>query len=270
MPADFRNLYTPENIAAATSPAVLAGVLFISFIVSVIRYLSWSSALYWLFYVKNRTAWAARKLQAAWPGRRQVAQEIRWSIGSCAVYAVMTVVLFYAAVKGWTRLYLNFSDYGWPWFLGSFVVMLLLHDAYFYWTHRLSHKSRWLFRRVHRIHHQVTNPTPFADIMFHPVDALIHAGFVPLFLFTLPLHPFAFGLFLTFVTVINALGHIGYEVIPEGWRTNPVLRHVSRAAAHNAHHALVHGNYGLYFTIWDRLLGSSQTEWATDEQKSVA
>ncbi len=268
MLGELRQFYTPENVARALAPAVLAGVLALSFVAGVVQYLARSAGLYWLFYVRNRDKWGSAKLQRAWPDRAQLALEIRWSLASCGVYAVMTVALYYAALRGWTRIYLNFSDYGWGWFLGSFAAMLALHDAYFYATHRLSHRWRWLFRRVHRIHHQTSNPTPFADIMFHPVDAVIHAGFVPLFLFGLPLHPLAFGLFMTLVTAVNAVGHIGYELFPEAWRGHWFWRHVARAEAHNAHHAHVQCNYGLYFTFWDRLLGTQKALEKADGKRS--
>jgi sterol desaturase/sphingolipid hydroxylase (fatty acid hydroxylase superfamily) len=251
---ELRHFYTPENIQRALAPAVLFGVLLVSFVGGVALYFSRTWPLYRMFYGKSRERWAARKLQPAWPTRKQVALEIRWSVSSCAVYAVMTTALFYAAVKGWTRIYLNFSDYGWPWFLASMLVMLVLHDAYFYATHRLSHQWRWFFRKAHRVHHQTTNPTPFADIMFHPLDAVVHAGFVPLFLFCLPLHPIAFALFMTLVTAVNAIGHVGFELFPERWRGHWFWRHVSRAESHNLHHSRVQCNYGLYFTFWDRLL----------------
>ena len=250
---ELRKLYTPETIAQAQKPGVLAVIFLASLVFNLSRYFTWSAFLYWLLYKKKRAAWGARKLQATWPDRSQVLLELRWSITSCVVYSLLTVALFVAAIRGDTRIYLNFSDHGWGWFFGSIAVMLVLHDAYFYWTHRLSHEVRWVFRRVHLIHHKTTNPTPFADIMFHPVDALIHAGFVPLFLFTIPVHPLAFWIFMTIVTAVNAVGHTGFELFPDRWRTHWFWRHVSRAETHNAHHASVHGNYGLYFNFWDRV-----------------
>lgn len=271
MLGELRHLYTPEAIAWALQPAVLAGVFAASAVGGALLYLLRTGSLYWFLYGQRR--WAHRKLQAAWPDRRQILQEIRWSLLSCVVYAGLTTGLVFAAIKGWTRLYLNVSDYGWVWFAASFAVMVVLHDAYFYAMHRLSHQWRWLFRHVHRVHHQTRNPTPFADIMFHPVDALIHAGFVPLFLFGLPLHPLALGLFLTLVTVVNAIGHIGYEVFPDAWRQHWFWRHVSRAEAHNDHHAHVQCHYGLYFTFWDRLLKTerpAETRHGGDSRKRQA
>ena len=251
MLSELRQFYTPENIELAVTPFVLFVVWLSSLLSSIGRYLSWSSLLYWLFYVRNRNGWAHLKLQRLWPDRRQIENEIRWSLRSCVVFSVMTVIVYYCAIRGWTSIYLNVSDHGWGYLIGSIFIMLALHDAYFYFTHLLSHRISWIFRKFHRIHHQSGNPTVFADIMFHPVDAVVHSGFAPLFLFFLPVHPLAFGLFLFLVTVVNALGHIGYEVFPPRMAETPVLKWISRATLHNIHHSHIHYNFGLYFRFWD-------------------
>lgn len=254
MLSELRQFYTPQNIELAVSPLVLLSVWLISLLTGICRYLSWSSLLYWLFYVRNRSRWAQRKLQRPWPERKQIENEIRWSLRSCLVFSFMTIGVYYCAIRGWTSIYLNVSDYGWGYLVGSIFIMLVLHDAYFYFTHLLSHRVVWIFRKFHRIHHQSANPTVFADIMFHPVDAVVHAGFAPLFLFFLPVHPLAFGFFIFMVTVVNAIGHIGYEIFPPAMARTPVMKWISRATLHNIHHSHIHYNFGLYFRIWDYLL----------------
>ncbi len=253
MLSELRQFYTPENIALALSPWALVLIGFVSLITNFGKYLTWSSVLYWWFYVRQKDGAATKKFQRAWPDRRQIENEIRWSLKSCVVFSVMTVAIYYCALKGWTSIYLNVADRGWGYLCLSIVVMLFLHDIYFYVTHMLSHRISWIFRKFHRIHHQSGNPTPFADIMFHPVDAVVHVGFIPLFLFTLPLHPIAIGLFVTLVLVVNALGHIGYEMFPRFFNHPLIVHWVNRASLHNIHHSHVHYNFGLYFRFLDRL-----------------
>lgn len=251
MLSELRQFYTPQNIELAVTPLVLLMVWLFSLLTSIGRYLSWSSVLYWLFYVRNRERWVHGKLQRPWPDRKQIENEIRWSLRSCVVFSFITLGVYYCAIRGWTAIYLNVSDHGWGYLVGSIFIMLLLHDTYFYFTHLLSHRITWVFRKFHRIHHQSANPTVFADIMFHPVDAAVHAGFAPLFLFFLPVHPLAFGLFIFLVTVVNAIGHIGYEIFPASMARTPVLKWISRATLHNIHHSHIHYNFGLYFRVWD-------------------
>ena len=40
-------------------------------------------------------------------------------------------------------------------------VMYLWGDLHFYWTHRLLH-THWLYRAVHKVHHESFNPDPFS------------------------------------------------------------------------------------------------------------
>lgn len=258
MLSELRQFYTPENIALATSPLALVVVWIVSVINNVGRYLSWSAFLYWYYYKRSPERLHTRKLQDAMPTSRQIKNEIQWSLCSCLVYSVMTVVIYYCAMRGWTRIYLNVSDYGWGYLFLSIVIMLILHDAYFYFTHLASHRITFLFRRFHRIHHQSANPTPFADIMFHPVDAVVHAGFVPLFLFLLPVHPIAFALFLFLVTLVNCIGHSGFEPFPAFVRYTSVLKWINYATLHNIHHSHIHYNFGLYFRFYDHLLGTER------------
>ena len=267
MLSELRQFYTPENIALALSPWALVLVGFVSLIANFGRYLTWSASLYWLFYVRTVDGTVTDKFQRAWPDRRQIENEIRWSLKSCIVFSVMSVIVYYCAVKGWSAVYLNVADHGWPYLFASIFMMLILHDIYFYVTHLLSHRVGWVFRKFHRIHHQSGNPTPFADIMFHPVDAVLHVGFIPLFLFTLPLHPLAIGFFVTLVLVVNALGHIGFEMFPRFFNHPLLVRWVNRASLHNLHHSHVHYNFGLYFRFLDKLF---KTEKYPDADPKIA
>ncbi len=253
MISELRHFYTPDNIALALSPWSLLIVFFFSLIFNFSRYLSWSAGLYWLYYVRSDAETRKQKFQRAWPDRRQIENEIHWSLKSCVVFSLMTVVVYYFAMRGWSAVYLDVADFGWLYLFASIFIMLILHDIYFYVTHLLSHRISWIFRSFHRIHHQSGNPTPFADIMFHPVDAVVHAGFIPLFLFTLPLHPIAIVFFVTLVVVVNALGHVGYELLPRFFHHPAIVGWLNRASLHNIHHSHIHYNFGLYFRFLDKL-----------------
>jgi len=36
---------------------------------------------------------------------------------------------------------------GWAWWWLSLVLIIVAHDAYFYWTHRWLHRRRWWLRQ---------------------------------------------------------------------------------------------------------------------------
>ena len=72
-----------------------------------------------------------------------------------------------AARQGWMRMYFDIPQYSWSWFITSILLTILLHDTYFYWTHRWMHRPA-IFKWMHRIHHQSNNPSPWAAFAFSP------------------------------------------------------------------------------------------------------
>lgn len=138
------------------------------------------------------------------------------------------------------------------------LVVLILDDTYFYWTHRLMHHPM-LFERVHRVHHESVDPTPFTAFSFHPLEAIVLGigglSILPAVLL-LPWHPIAVIAAGTFSTLFNVIGHLGYEIYPRGWTRFPILRWKTPGYHHYMHHQRVQGNYGLYFRWWDRLCGT--------------
>ena len=52
------------------------------------------------------------------------------------------------------------------------IVVLLIDDFYFYCFHRLLHKSDFLFKKIHKIHHRARNPFPSDYLYEHPLEWL--------------------------------------------------------------------------------------------------
>ena len=125
--------------------------------------------------------------------------------------------------------------------------LLLWHDFYFYWTHRLLH-SRWLFRRVHGVHHRSRNPSPWAAYAFHPIEALVNSLVTPLALLAFTIHQI----------VRNAHGHLSIETMPRGFARHWLGGRFTTTTDHHLHHETAQGNYGLWFTWWDRWMGTER------------
>ncbi|MEO6316932.1 MAG: sterol desaturase family protein [Chitinophagaceae bacterium] len=138
--------------------------------------------------------------------------------------------------------------------------MFIIHDTYFYWTHRLMHHKK-LFRLFHLVHHHSTNPSPWAAYSFHPLEAVVEAGIFAVFLFIIPVHPLHFYIFFFFMIVYNVYGHLGYELYPKGFSRHWLGKWVNTSVSHNQHHQYFKGNYGLYFTFWDRLMGTIRNDY---------
>ena len=182
----------------------------------------------------------------------QRAREVRNSFISLALYSGLSYLTAVWFGRGWTKIYLNLSDYSLLWYFCSYVVVLALHDTYFYWTHRLMHAVP-LFRRLHSVHHQSVNPSPFTAHSFHPLEAIVQGVFFVLISLLIPLHWSTFLVFHLFATIINVYGHLGFSLIG-GREKQGVFRLCNHPSTHQWHHRHVDGNYTLYFTIWDFLM----------------
>lgn len=213
-----------------------------------------------LFYWLLRRRFRSRRIGSEDPTIPQVRREIACSVRSIAIFGLVTLGVVYAALGGWTRVYMRVDEYGWGWFAVSFIVMVLVHDAYFYWTHRLMH-HQWLYRWFHRTHHLSTSPTPWAAYAFSPAEALVQAGIGPLVIFTIPTHPAAFSLFMIWQIAFNVLGHCGYEIFPRWFLRSPLGVVLNSVTHHGQHHEKFRANYGLYFNVWDRLMGTNHASY---------
>jgi Delta7-sterol 5-desaturase len=153
----------------------------------VLGYVLAAGAAWLLFYVAFKAAFRHRRIAQREPTARQISREVLYSLRTLAIFGLVTGAVIYAAYLGWTKLYLRVDTYGWGWFVLSVAVMVVVHDAYFYWTHRLMH-HRWLFRWVHQAHHRSTSPTPWAAYSFSVPEAFVQAAIGPLLVFTIPIH----------------------------------------------------------------------------------
>ncbi len=69
------------------------------------------------------------------------------------------------------------------------------------------------------------------------------------------------ALFMLWQVVFNVAGHTGYEFHPR-WLMNTSLRYFLKTPTnHVMHHEKMRGNYGLYFNIWDRLMGTNHADY---------
>lgn len=215
----------------------------------------------WLFcYVVFRRRWFRRKVVAHFPEPAEVWREIRYSLLTQLIFSLVGVATLAAARQGWTQIYWRFNAHSVAWFWASVALTVVLHDTYFYWTHRLMH-HRKLFRWFHRTHHRSHNPSPWAAYAFDPLEAVVQAGIFPLAVCLYPIHPAAFGLFMLWQIVHNVLGHNGYEIYPRWLMDTWLGKILNTPTNHVMHHEFQRGNYGLYFNVWDRLLGTNHERY---------
>nr|WP_285887399.1 sterol desaturase family protein [Hydrogenophaga intermedia] len=170
------------------------------------------------------------------------------------------MLIWLLSKAGTVEIYADVAERGWVWWWASLVLIIVAHDAWFYWTHRALHHRRW-FRAVHGRHHASLHPTPWAAYAFHPVEALVQAVFLPLFLLVVPMHEGAIAVFLVHMILRNTIGHCAHELLPWRWTPRGWLGWVTPVSHHHFHHARNRGNFGLYFTWWDRWCGTEDPDY---------
>jgi lathosterol oxidase len=239
------------------------------FLFDLLRYLIPASLAFLIFWVIAKNALKHRFIQKVFPKSNQLWKEFGYSMSTVIIFSLIGFCIFKANKAGITMIYHNVDDYGMAYMALSLAVAIIFHDFYFYWTHRLMHHKK-IFKYVHRVHHESTNPSPWAAYSFHPWEAVVQAMVMPILVFTLPLHPLTASLFLIYMIVRNVIGHLGFEILPTGFTKNKWLNWNTAVTHHNMHHEHFHSNYGLYFTWWDKWMKTENKQYheAFDEVKS--
>lgn len=232
-----------------------------------LTYLLFAVSAFLIFWV-----WLGRRLKPIRIQETPRAQQhhfwhdLRHSLASMFVFAFIDIALLYLERQGYTQVYFTADRYGWWWLPLSLVLMLVLNDTWFYWTHRAMHHPR-LYKFFHRVHHESTDPSPLTSFAFHPSEAVVEYGMHFILPFLFPLH---FGVILIWQIIDmlnNVIGHLGYEIYPRGWTKHPVLNLLTTSTHHNMHHQLFHGNYALYFTWWDRWMGTEFKDYSARHEQ---
>lgn len=224
-----------------------------------IRYLLAAGAAFSIFYWLLKDRIPLKKIQSQFPDTADYKRDILYSLLTVAIFSVVALTTF-VVLRDYNLLYHSLSEMpAWYWWL-TVIPVFFIHDFYFYWAHRLMHHPM-LYRRVHKVHHLSTNPSPWTAYAFHPLEAVIETLIVPILAFTVPTHPLVIISFMVFQIIYNVYGHLGFELFPKNFHKTFIGKYVNTSVAHNQHHRWFHGNYGLYTLIWDRLFGTLRTDY---------
>lgn len=140
-------------------------------------------------------------------------------------------------------------------FWAQLLLAILIADFGITLVHYLSHRYYFLWK-LHAVHHSVQRLYGFNGWMKHPLHLLLEAsgGMLPLLLLGIPERVMAVLAFAVAIQLL--LQHANVDM-----RMGP-LRHVFAWAPLHRFHHMKYGtagdvNFGLFFTCWDRLLGTA-------------
>lgn len=229
--------------------------------IELIRYLLAAGGVTVLLWL-GRAQLAHRKIQTRVAGVGEIAREVRqslWTIGVFAVVDLLTVALAMAGVIPIVHGGASLATIAW-----QVIALIVLHDAWFYWMHRALH-TRALFRLTHLAHHRSRTPTSWAAYSFAAPEAVTEALAIPAMLLIIaliaPIVPAAVFIFLSHQIARNAIGHSGHELAWSGFSRSRWTGWLTTTTHHDLHHSEGRYNYGLYFTWWDRWMGTEHPRY---------
>lgn len=211
--------------------------------------------LYHYFYVAKQREWAADRIQSRPPSAESITWDKKQTQRSFAtdisVLVVVLALVSYDKIEFTQTMSLAQIVPA----IAAFVGLLFAQDLYFYLTHYALH-SPPLYRRIHARHHRSTNPTPWTSFNHHFLEGFIELLFYPLVLCFFKLNVYVVLLYVFVTTLINLLGHAGFRLERFALGRQPGFSWVALCSFHNRHHQSFHGNYALYFRIWDKIFGT--------------
>lgn len=242
-------------------------VLWDTFIGNIIEYTLFIAPFFVIFWWLFKKKFQAIRIQETPRATTHHFQhDLKHTLVTLLIFAAMDVTLLHLQSKGYTFLYNNIEQYGWVYLVISFAIVLFLHDAFFYWTHRAMHHPK-LYSFFHRVHHESTDPSPLTSGSFHPSEAVVENALQFILPFVMPLHFSVILAWQLFDIINNVLGHLGYELYPKGWVKMPILKYKTASTHHNMHHQLFNGNYALYFTWWDKWMGTEFKDYESRHEQ---
>ncbi len=221
------------------------------FIVVVGRYFVVAGLFQIWFYSIQKNKWQNRWLGKKQINKQQFYKEVKWSIVTSFIFAIIGAITAVFWQKDYTKLYDNIYQYP-LWYLPlSFLISMLIHETYYYWLHRWMHKPG-IFKVIHKVHHDSSTTSAWTAFSFHPLEGLLQAIILPLIIMALPMHIYVLLFQLTIMTFSSVINHLEIETYPVDFHRHFIGKWLIGATHHSLHHKQFKYNFGLYFTFWDK------------------
>lgn len=206
------------------------------------------AAALWLSFTLER--WAPYAIDWNRPHNDKARDVAHFVVNESANVASVLSLPVVAAIIPWSGIW----PHQWPvW--GQVLLAVIVADFGVTLAHYYSHKYRLLWR-FHAVHHSVKRMYGFNGLMKHPFHQAFElvAGVTPLVLAGMPLDV---AFLLGFAIAIQLLlQHSNVDM-----RIGPFKCLLALAPVHRFHHLKEAGdgdvNFGLFTTIWDRMLGTA-------------
>jgi ferredoxin-NADP reductase/sterol desaturase/sphingolipid hydroxylase (fatty acid hydroxylase superfamily) len=208
------------------------------------------SVAYLLFWIAFGKKLSNKKIQLSRrAGWSQIQEEIGATLLSFIGSTAFMMVVLSLKASGLTKFYIDAGKFGWWYEALTVVTMLLISDAWFYWSHRGMHHPK-VYKYVHALHHKSLDVNPYTSTSFHVVESILLTVWILPLVMVMPVSMTALGVMQVLGTLNNLKSHLGYELFPNFFSVAPFNIFVT-ATNHSLHHTQYNGNYGLFFRFWD-------------------
>jgi sterol desaturase/sphingolipid hydroxylase (fatty acid hydroxylase superfamily) len=224
------------------------------------RYFITAGGTYLFFYCVLGKSFLKARGRLKYPQSKSIRWDIELSIVSGVVFALGGAFIMWEYSLERTLLYSDLYQYGLCYVGFSFVAALMLQDTYFYFIHRAFHHP-FLFRWAHHGHHRSREPTPWTSFAFDLPEAILQVLFLVGLVFIVPLNFITLAILLMTMTVWSVFNHLGFPLFSSSTKSYWLGKGLIGPLHHSVHHRNYRVHYGLYFTFWDKLLGTQDPDY---------
>ena len=130
------------------------------------------------------------------------------------------------------------------------IIVLMIDDIFFYLFHRMMHENKYIYQKIHKIHHRASTPFPSEYLYTHPLEWMtgMIGPFIAIFLLQ-GVSIYSFWLIL----IIRNLHELD---IHSGLKSSYLTKYFPFSGTnehHDLHHAIIDGNYASSFSFWDKM-----------------
>ena len=236
-----------------------------------VRYVLLVGAAEWLVnFSRFSQGFAERRLRLTSKPRKpgQTKRELLYSLVTSLIFGASSSLFLLGWQQGWLKIYTSVQAYPLVWLPLSLMVAMLIHETYYYWLHRAMHLPS-IYPWLHRGHHDSVVTSGWTSFAFDPGEAILQAAIIPVILLFVPMHWTVLVLWLTIMSISAIINHLNTELYPKGMYRNWLGKQFIGATHHGLHHTRFTKNYGLYFTFWDRWMGTEARETIAEFERAT-
>ena len=137
------------------------------------------------------------------------------------------------------------------------IIVLIIDDIFFYLFHRTMHENKFIYRKIHKIHHRASTPFPSEYLYTHPLEWM--AGMIGPFIGIFLLQ----GVSIYSFWVILIIRNLHELDIHSGLKSSYLTRYFPFSGTnehHDLHHSILDGNYASSFSFWDKMFKTEISE----------